>query len=130
MADLDDLNYKSITEMTNDEAIELMRQIRLRRRTPPKKTARKKPARKKAAPKVNANQALEILKTPPYTEEENHRDRELFIKKLRITDDELDYYLHLPRKKHEEYDTNDWLYNILSILNSTYISIRGKRLIQ
>ena len=79
---------------------------------------------------MTRDEALEILKTPPYTEEEYRRDRELFIKKLLITDDELDYYLQLPKKKHEDYDTNDWLYNILSALNSAYIFIRGKRLIQ
>lgn len=79
---------------------------------------------------ITRAKALEILKTPQYTEEEYRRDREVFIKKLRITDDELDYYLQLPKKKHEDYDTNSRLYNILSALNSAYISIRGKKLIQ
>ena len=38
MADLEDLETKSITDMTPDEAIEYLRQIRLSRRTPEKKT--------------------------------------------------------------------------------------------
>jgi len=70
---------------------------------------------------MTRDEALEILQTLPKTEEEYRRDRELFIKKLRITDEELDYYMQLPKKKHEDYDTNSWLYNILSTLNSAYI---------
>jgi len=63
MANLDDLNYKSITDMDVDEALETIRQIRLSRRIPVKKvtksTMKKK---KKMAPKVDANQAAELLK--------------------------------------------------------------------
>jgi|LGOV01.1.fsa_nt_gb hypothetical protein len=61
MALLEDLNHSSITEMQTNEAIELLRQIRLGRRVPVKKvkTIRKKT---KPAPKVNSNQAAELLK--------------------------------------------------------------------
>lgn len=63
MANLDDLNYKSITDMNIDEALETIRQIRLSRRIPVKKvtksTTKKK---KKVAPKVDSNQAAELLK--------------------------------------------------------------------
>ena len=60
MASLEDLNHLSITEMQTDEAIELLRQIRLSRRVPVKKvrTIRKK----LTTPKVNSNQAAELLK--------------------------------------------------------------------
>lgn len=60
MASLEDLNHPSITEMQTDEAIELLRQIRLSRRVPVRKvrTTRKK----LTAPKVNPNQAAELLK--------------------------------------------------------------------
>ena len=37
MANLESLNYESISDMSQDEAIELLRQIRLSRRTPVKK---------------------------------------------------------------------------------------------
>lgn len=63
MANLDSLGYKSISDMTTDEALELIRQIRLSRRIPVKKvkkTTKRKKA--KAAPQVNANQAAELLK--------------------------------------------------------------------
>lgn len=63
MADLDDLGYKSITEMSLDEALELERQIRLSRRTPTKPP--KKITTKKAKAKdlnITADQAAELLK--------------------------------------------------------------------
>ena len=61
MADLNDLNYTSVSEMQVDEAIEMLRQIRLSRRVPVRKvkTTTKK---SKQAPKVNSNQAAELLK--------------------------------------------------------------------
>lgn len=59
MADLSDLNYKSITEMSSEEAISLITQIRFKRRMPaPKKTKKKA----KATPSVSASQAAELLK--------------------------------------------------------------------
>jgi len=47
--------------MTQDEALDLIRQIRLSRLTPKKKT---KPTKRKskAVPKVNSDQAAELLK--------------------------------------------------------------------
>ncbi len=65
MANLDSLNYTSITEMSTDEALELIRQIRFSRRIPVKKVKKTtKTSRKKvkALPQVDANQAAELLK--------------------------------------------------------------------
>jgi len=62
MATIDDLNYPSITDMSQDEAIEALRQIRLSRRIPVKKVSNKKA--KKAAkkiPKLNQDQAKNLL---------------------------------------------------------------------
>lgn len=61
MANLDDLGFTSITEMNNDEALELLRQIRLSRRTSTKTVSVKK-AKEKTAPKLDINQATELLK--------------------------------------------------------------------
>ena len=65
MSTIDDLDYKSISEISRDEAIELLRQIRLSRRTPAK-TAKKKstPKQKKASSPENLSpeQAAELLK--------------------------------------------------------------------
>ena len=60
MADLEDLNYRSISEIDTDEALEHLRQIRLSRRTPIKqsRTITKKSAR---SAKVSADQAAELL---------------------------------------------------------------------
>ena len=65
MADIDDLYPKSLTDMSTDEQLELIRQIRLGRRIPVKPTKQKAIAKKKAAkkpPVVTANQAAELLK--------------------------------------------------------------------
>lgn len=61
MADLDDLDYTSISDMSQDEAIELLRQIRLSRRVPVK-TQQGKRKKTKKAPEVSADQAVELLK--------------------------------------------------------------------
>ena len=48
MATIEDLPHKSIMGMDRDEAIELLRQIRLRRRTPePKKQSKPRPKKVK-----------------------------------------------------------------------------------
>jgi len=62
MADIDSLNYKSISEMSNDEAIELLRTIRLNRRVV-KATTKKAKAQQKAVTvsKLSDNQVDEVL---------------------------------------------------------------------
>lgn len=65
MANLEDLGYKSLAEMSLDERLELIRQIRLSRRIPvkkPTKSTAKRKQRQKAAPIVDADQAAELLK--------------------------------------------------------------------
>lgn len=66
MANLDDLGYKSISEMSPDEAIEHIRQLRLSRRVPVKSTKAtksNKKANKATAPaKLSSTQAADLLK--------------------------------------------------------------------
>lgn len=66
MADLDSLGYVSIIDMSNDEAIDTLRQIRLSRRIPdkPRKAAKEttKQTTKRVAAKVDPTMAAEILK--------------------------------------------------------------------
>ena len=64
MATIEDLDNKSFTNMTSDEAIELLRTIRLSRRVPVKKTTKTitKKSKKQKAPEVTAEQAAELLK--------------------------------------------------------------------
>jgi len=65
MTTINDLKLPSITDMSQDEAIEFLRQLRLSRRIPVKKQSVatvKKKAKAKATPKVNADQAKELLK--------------------------------------------------------------------
>ena len=61
MATLEDLNQPSITDMGTDEAIELLRQVRLSRRIPVKSATKSKKA-VKTKPKIDANLASELLK--------------------------------------------------------------------
>ena len=66
MADLENLEIKSITDMTPDEAIEYLRQIRLSRRIPKKKvkstTTKSKSKQSEAAAKITAQDAKTLLK--------------------------------------------------------------------
>lgn len=65
MSNLDDLGIPSITDMNTDEALELLRQIRLSRRVPVKKNSTRSSPRKaqqKALSNIDADQAAELLK--------------------------------------------------------------------
>jgi hypothetical protein len=68
MATLEDLPHKSISDMSTDEAIEHLRQIRLSRRTQkssPKKEGKRKVVAKatsKAVNQMSPEQAAELLK--------------------------------------------------------------------
>lgn len=66
MADLDSLDYNSILEQSDDEALERLRQIRLNRTSPPKRAARVSPIKpatvKKSTNSLTAQQAAELLK--------------------------------------------------------------------
>lgn len=59
MANLDSLNYPSISDMSTDEAIEYLRQIRLSRRVPVKSTKTKTTS--KTASKTIAKKAVKNL---------------------------------------------------------------------
>ena len=61
MANLDDLDITSISNMSNDERLELLRQIRLSRRVPVKTTKSVRKADKKKVI-VNADEAAELLR--------------------------------------------------------------------
>ena len=66
MADLESLGYPSIIDMSNDEAIDALRQIRLSRRIPDKKPKTMKETTKQTTKRVAANvdpaMAAELLK--------------------------------------------------------------------
>ena len=63
MSDLNDIPIPSITEMTQDQAIDYLRQIRLARRTPQRPTqSYTKQKSSKVPPKMSADQAADLLK--------------------------------------------------------------------
>ena len=64
MATIEDLDFKSIVDMSQDEAIEHLRQIRLSRRIPVKKaksSTKEAKAKSKAMPKLSPEQAKKLL---------------------------------------------------------------------
>lgn len=65
MADIESLDHTSISDMSQDEAIEYLRQLRLARRLPNKKqstSTKKKIAQTKSASKISKAQAANLLK--------------------------------------------------------------------
>ena len=68
MADLDSLNYPSISDMSTDEALEQLRLIRLSRRVPTQTSKITRKVTKKKEPEIkpnnlSADQIAELLKT-------------------------------------------------------------------
>ena len=68
MSNLESLNYDSISDLSTDEAIELLRQIRLSRRIPLRKTKTTRKVTQKKVTNVDpttmtAEQIAELLKT-------------------------------------------------------------------
>jgi len=66
MADLESLNYRSISDMSPDEALALIKSIRLSRRTPKKRIRKQKVNSKSvsraASKKLSKSDISEILK--------------------------------------------------------------------
>jgi len=63
MADLEDLGFTSIIDMDTNEAIDLLRQIRLQRRMPEKKvTSKTKQTKTKLVAAIDPIMAAELLK--------------------------------------------------------------------
>ena len=62
MATIEDLSEKSLSEMSVDEAIEHLRQIRLSRRTQKKPTKKASPRKKKKKESLTQKQAQDLLK--------------------------------------------------------------------
>lgn len=63
MTQIDDLKTPSINEMSHEEAIEYLRQLRLSRRIPVKKSRGEVKAKKpKKLPKPTKDQAIDLLK--------------------------------------------------------------------
>jgi len=61
MTTLDDLKIPALTNMSSDEAIEYLRQLRLSRRVPVKSQKKSSPKKKKET-KMSAKNAQELLK--------------------------------------------------------------------
>ncbi|MHA2602279.1 MAG: N-acetyl sugar amidotransferase [Candidatus Thorarchaeota archaeon SMTZ1-83] len=62
---------------------------------------------------ITREEALETLKEPLYDEKEFKRDREYFLKKLCLTDEQFDDLMKQPTKRHDEYKTDLWMRRLL-----------------
>lgn len=75
------------------------------------------------AGQLTREEALEKIKQPPYSNSENLRfDKEYFIKKLKISETEFDYYIKTPPKKHTDYKSYMNIYNFIK-RNMSFIKV-------
>ena len=55
---------------------------------------------------ITRDDALNLLKDPPFTEDEMEREKQLFLNGLGITDQQFEDFMTRPIHKHEEFATN------------------------
>ena len=68
---------------------------------------------------ITRDEAVKLLQRPLYTEEEYLEDREFYLNKLGLSDEEFDELMKLPVRRHEEYGTDQWLHHPLRFLGHT-----------
>ena len=77
---------------------------------------------------MTRNQALELLKKQPLTNEEIKIEKEFVASKLKISLKELDNYFNLPKKTYKDYKNQELLYDVGSkIFRFFNIELGGKR---
>lgn len=77
---------------------------------------------------ITREEALEELEKPLYEKDELERDKEYVLKKLGLSEEEFEYLMKLPIKKHQEYGTqeDEWIYSLLGRLKSLYSALLRK----
>lgn len=55
---------------------------------------------------ITRDQALEIIKNPPYTNEESEKDKEYVKKKLEISDNEFEKIWNAPNRSYQDYPSS------------------------
>lgn len=77
---------------------------------------------------MTRDEALEKLKTLPFTEEEARVEFEYIANKLEITIEELQSYFEMPLKYHWDYKNSEWLFNFgAKVLNKLGVEKAIKR---
>lgn len=62
---------------------------------------------------ITRDEALQALQEPLYDEDEFHQDRAFVARKLEISVDELEGYIHMPLSHYSDYENWDKYYNAL-----------------
>ena len=77
---------------------------------------------------ITRKEALEVIKKPPYNEEEINNEIQFVANKLEISVKELNSYLKLPKRTFKDFDNQDIIYKLGNkILNYLNIENGGKR---
>jgi len=61
---------------------------------------------------MTREEAFEEMRKPPYDPEVYVKDREYVLSKLRISSEYFDHLMSLPPRRHDEYGTDQWIYNL------------------
>ena len=77
---------------------------------------------------MTRDEAIELLKTPPYDEATIHVEKEYVANKLGISVSELDSYMELPLKTYKNYKSQSGLYDMgAKVMKALRLEVGGKR---
>ena len=69
---------------------------------------------------ITRAEALKELEKPLYEKEEFERDKDLFLEKLSLSEEQFEDLMRLPIRKHQEYESDEWIYSFLKMLKNLY----------
>lgn len=64
---------------------------------------------------ISRNEAIQILKEEYYDPDRLREDRSFVLSQLKITGAEFNRLMNLPHARHEDYSTDQWIYNFLKL---------------
>jgi hypothetical protein len=77
---------------------------------------------------MTREEAIEILRNPPYEPTTIHHDFEYIATKLDISIDELNEYFSMPKKTYSDFKSQAWVYHLGSnIMKYLGMEVGGKR---
>ena len=75
---------------------------------------------------ITRDEALEGLNKPLYEKGELERDKQYVLKKLGLTEEEFTHLMNLLVKKHQDFQTEDWIYSLITRLKKFYSFLIGQ----
>lgn len=76
---------------------------------------------------INRNEAFRELEKPLYSEKELAHDKQYVLNKLELSEEEFEQFMNLPIKKHSDYRSDEWIYELLRRLEKVYNLFGGTR---